>query len=117
MHARMQKESGGRTVGVCCQKVVEVEAMIAAGVKDVLLSNEVVDPPKIEVCLAHTAFAAHHHAYMQLESDTLHARVCLTSCDTRLHCLCFVETRVTRRCVAFQSHLSACGQRVRSGSS
>jgi len=35
------------SVGVCCQKLSEVEAMIAGGVRDVYLSNEVVSRPKL----------------------------------------------------------------------
>ncbi len=35
-------------VGVCCQKVGEAEVMAAGGVRDILVSNEVVGPLKIE---------------------------------------------------------------------
>jgi D-serine deaminase-like pyridoxal phosphate-dependent protein len=35
-------------VGVCCQKVSEAEAMVAGGVPDVLIANEVVGKPKVE---------------------------------------------------------------------
>jgi 3-hydroxy-D-aspartate aldolase len=35
-------------VGVCCQKVSEAEAMVHGGVKDVLVSNEIVGRKKIE---------------------------------------------------------------------
>jgi len=35
-------------VGVCCQKVSEAEAMVAGGVKDVLISNEVVGASKLK---------------------------------------------------------------------
>jgi len=34
-------------VGVCCQKVSEAEVMVAGGVADVLISNEVVGGPKL----------------------------------------------------------------------
>ncbi len=34
-------------VGVCCQKVSEAEALVAAGVPDVLVSNQVVGPRKL----------------------------------------------------------------------
>lgn len=43
---RAQDLSGGLTTGVCCQKTVEAEALVSAGVTDVLLSNEVVDDAK-----------------------------------------------------------------------
>ena len=44
-------------VGVCCQKVSEAEAMVAGGVRDVLVSNEIVGARKIErlVAMARTA--------------------------------------------------------------
>ncbi|MBB4286778.1 DSD1 family PLP-dependent enzyme [Roseospira goensis] len=45
--ALYQIEHGG-ACGVCCQKVAEAEALVDAGVKDVLVSNEVVDPGKID---------------------------------------------------------------------
>src|SRR5712675_2884917 len=35
-------------VGVCCQKVSEAEIMVAGGVGDVLVSNEVAGPRKLE---------------------------------------------------------------------
>lgn len=40
-------EKGG-TCGVCCQKVSEAEALVSGGVRDVLVSNEVTAPKKIE---------------------------------------------------------------------
>ena len=45
--ALYQIEAGG-ACGVCCQKVSEAEALVAGGVKDVLVSNQVVDPKKID---------------------------------------------------------------------
>jgi len=45
--ARIQVELGG-AVGVCCQKVSEAEAIINGGIRDVLISNQVVDPKKID---------------------------------------------------------------------
>jgi 3-hydroxy-D-aspartate aldolase len=45
--ALYQIEHGG-ACGVCCQKVSEAEALVAGGVKDVLVSNQVVDPKKID---------------------------------------------------------------------
>ena len=35
-------------VGVCCQKVSEAEILVAGGVSDVLVSNEVVGAYKLE---------------------------------------------------------------------
>lgn len=44
---RLQQDLGG-AVGVCCQKVSEAEVFARAGIKDILISNEVRDPVKIE---------------------------------------------------------------------
>ena len=43
--ARRQIDAGA--VGVCCQKVSEAEAFVAAGIRDVLVSNEIVGVPKL----------------------------------------------------------------------
>ena len=51
--ARLQVQAGA--VGVCVQKTSEAEAMVAGGVHDVYISNEVVDPAK----LARVAELAH----------------------------------------------------------
>jgi len=45
--ALYQMEHGG-ACGICCQKVSEAEAMVSGGVKDVLVSNQVVDLRKID---------------------------------------------------------------------
>jgi 3-hydroxy-D-aspartate aldolase len=45
--ARYQIEHGG-ACGICCQKVAEAEVMVAGGVDDVMLSNQVVDRNKID---------------------------------------------------------------------
>jgi D-serine deaminase-like pyridoxal phosphate-dependent protein len=43
--AELQMERGA--VGVCCQKVGEAEAFVAAGIRDVLVTNEIVGAPKL----------------------------------------------------------------------
>jgi 3-hydroxy-D-aspartate aldolase len=45
--ARYQIEKGG-ACGICCQKVSEAEALVNAGITDILVSNQVVAPKKIE---------------------------------------------------------------------
>ena len=44
--ARYQINHGG-ACGICCQKVSEAEVMVAGGITDVMVSNQVVDPRKI----------------------------------------------------------------------
>ncbi|MGI9389855.1 MAG: 3-hydroxy-D-aspartate aldolase BhcC [Boseongicola sp.] len=45
--AKLQQDLGG-AVGVCCQKVSEAEVFARGGIKDVLVSNQVRDPAKID---------------------------------------------------------------------
>lgn len=44
---KLQMELGG-AIGVCCQKVSEAEVFVRAGIKEVLVSNQVRDPAKID---------------------------------------------------------------------
>ena len=56
VHGKMHKSADiallqiaqGDAVGICCQKVSEAESFARAGVKDILVSNQVRDPAKID---------------------------------------------------------------------
>ena len=45
--AKLQETLGG-SIGVCCQKVSEAEVFARGGIKDILVSNQVRDPLKID---------------------------------------------------------------------
>lgn len=45
--AKLQEQLGG-SCGVCCQKVSEAEVFARGGIKDVMVSNQVRDPAKID---------------------------------------------------------------------
>ncbi|MDJ0779109.1 MAG: DSD1 family PLP-dependent enzyme [Gammaproteobacteria bacterium] len=45
--ARYQVEHGG-ACGLCCQKVAEAETLVDGGIVDILVSNQVVDPARID---------------------------------------------------------------------
>ena len=45
--ARYQIERGG-ACGICCQKLSEAEVMVAGGIDDVMISNQVTDPVRVE---------------------------------------------------------------------
>lgn len=45
--AKLQETLGG-SIGVCCQKVSEAEVFVRGGIKDVMISNQVRDPAKID---------------------------------------------------------------------
>lgn len=44
---KLQEKLGG-AIGVCCQKVSEAEVFVRGGIKDVLVSNQIRDPDKID---------------------------------------------------------------------
>lgn len=60
-----KRQLGGSAVGVTCATVGEAEAMVAAGIGDVLIANEVVDPAK----LARIAEVARHAAVTVAADD------------------------------------------------
>lgn len=53
--AHKQIEAGAK--GLCCQKVAEGEVMAAAGIKDIMVTNEIVTPAKINRLIALTKYA------------------------------------------------------------
>ncbi|QJW85268.1 DSD1 family PLP-dependent enzyme [Ramlibacter terrae] len=66
--ARLQLQAGA--VGVCVQKTSEAEAMVAGGVHDVYISNEVVAPAKLArvADLAHTVAAENGQLAIAVDS-------------------------------------------------
>ncbi|MGX9354564.1 3-hydroxy-D-aspartate aldolase BhcC [Roseobacteraceae bacterium S113] len=56
--ALLQERIGG-AVGVCCQKVSEAEVFARGGISDVLVSNQVRDPAKIDRLARLPKFGAH----------------------------------------------------------
>ena len=66
-HGKMHKsvdvqklqESLGGAAGVCCQKVSEAEAFVRGGIRDILVSNEVRDPAKIDRLARLPKYGAH----------------------------------------------------------
>jgi 3-hydroxy-D-aspartate aldolase len=87
---KLQEIQGG-AVGVCCQKVSEAEAFARGGIKDILVSNEVRDPVKIDrlarlpkhgartiVCVDDVANVAELSAAAQRHGTTLE---CLVEID------------------------------------
>ncbi|MBL0935477.1 MAG: DSD1 family PLP-dependent enzyme [Rhizobiaceae bacterium] len=88
--AKLQERLGG-SVGICCQKVSEAEVFVRGGIKDVLVSNQVRDPAKIErlarlpklgartiVCVDDVANVAELSAAAQRQGTTIE---CLVEID------------------------------------
>jgi 3-hydroxy-D-aspartate aldolase len=87
---KLQERLGG-AAGVCCQKVSEAEAFARGGIRDILVSNEVRDPVKIDrlarlpalgariiVCVDDLANVAELSAAAQKQGTTLE---CLVEID------------------------------------
>lgn len=87
---KLQERLGGAT-GICCQKVSEAEVFARGGIKDILVSNEVRDPVKIDhlarlpaygariiVCVDDPANVAELEAAAQRHGTTLE---CLVEID------------------------------------
>ena len=87
---KLQERLGG-AVGVCCQKVSEAEAFARGGIRDILVSNQVRDPGKIDrlarlprygariiVCVDDVANVAELSAAAQRHGTTLE---CLVEID------------------------------------
>jgi D-serine deaminase-like pyridoxal phosphate-dependent protein len=94
-----RRQLGGSAVGVTCATVGEAEAMVEAGIDDVLLANEIVDPRKIARLVALTdrarvavaADAAEHVASLSEEATRMGATIdVLIDVDILLH-RCGVE--------------------------
>jgi D-serine deaminase-like pyridoxal phosphate-dependent protein len=66
--AKLQMEAGA--VGVCVQKTSEAEALAAAGVRDIYISNEVIAPHKLVrvAALAHRLAAEHGKLAIAVDS-------------------------------------------------
>ena len=67
--ARLQIKSGA--VGVCVQKTSEAEALIAGGIYDIFISNEVVAPLKLARIAALTRVAQQHGGKIALCVDSI----------------------------------------------
>lgn len=76
-HAKMHKSAAlaklqirAGAVGVCVQKTAEAEAMVAGGVYDVYISNEVIAPAKLARVAALTQKVAPHGGKMAIAVDS-----------------------------------------------
>lgn len=92
--ARYQMEHGG-ACGVCCQKVSEAQALVAAGITDVLVSNQVIDKRQI----AHLADMAKHARVIVCVDDAGNVdalSAAATAAGTTIECLVEVDVGAGR---------------------
>ena len=67
--AKLQMQAGA--VGVCVQKTAEAEAMVAGGIYDVYISNEVIAPQKLARVAALAHFVAAENGKLAIAVDSL----------------------------------------------
>jgi len=96
-HGKMHKsvdvqklqESLGGAVGVCCQKVSEAEVFVRGGIEDVLVSNQVRDPAKIDRLARLPKFGSKITVCVDDVANVAELSAAAERHDTTLHC--FVE--------------------------
>ncbi|MEP6898894.1 MAG: 3-hydroxy-D-aspartate aldolase BhcC [Rhodanobacter sp.] len=94
-HGKMHKsvdvqklqESLGGAVGICCQKVSEAEAFARGGIKDILVSNEVRDPTKMERLARLPRYGARIIVCVDDVANVVELSVAAKKHDTTLECL------------------------------
>lgn len=92
--ARLQIARGA--VGVCCQKVSEAEVFVRAGIANVLVTNEIVGPAKVER-LARLAGEAHIGVCVDAASNVADLDRAASAADVWLDVLVEVDVG-SRRC-------------------
>jgi D-serine deaminase-like pyridoxal phosphate-dependent protein len=106
--ARLQMAAGA--VGVCVQKTSEAEALADAGVDDLYISNEVVDPAKL---MRVAALAARVHLAIAVDSELGIERLAAALRAARSRIDVFVEVDVGQgRCGTAPSSAGVLAQRV-----
>jgi 3-hydroxy-D-aspartate aldolase len=107
--ARLQIAAGA--VGICCQKVAEAEAFVAAGIDDVLITNEIVGADK----LARLAVLAKRASIGVLVDDVANVAalgVAARAADARINVLVEIDVGANRCGVAPGEAAAALAQRI-----
>lgn len=83
---KLQERLGG-AVGVCCQKVSEAEVFARGGIRDILVSNEVRDPAKIDRLARLPAYGARIIVCVDDVANVAELSAAAQGHDTVLECL------------------------------
>jgi 3-hydroxy-D-aspartate aldolase len=108
--ARYQIEKGG-ACGVCCQKVSEAQALIAAGIRDVLVSNQVIDKRQIEH-LAEMARDARVIVCVDDAGNVDALAAAAQAADTTIECLVEIDVGAGRCGVAWGAPVTALAGKI-----
>ena len=99
---KLQQSLGG-AVGVCCQKVSEAEAFARGGIKDILVSNEVRDPVKIDRLARLPKYGARIIVCVDDVANVAELSAAAQRHDTTLECLVEIDCGAGRCGVASAS--------------
>jgi 3-hydroxy-D-aspartate aldolase len=88
--ALLQEKLGG-SCGVCCQKVSEAEAFVRGGIKDVLVSNQVRDPAKIDRLARLPKLVRGQFAVLMIWRISLICRQAAVKHGTQIECLVEID--------------------------
>ncbi len=88
--AKLQVELGG-ACGVCCQKVSEAEVFARGGIKDVLVSNQVRDPAKIDRLARMPQLGARTICCVDDPSNVTELSAAATTHGTQIECLVEID--------------------------
>lgn len=87
---KLQEALGG-AVGVCCQKVSEAEVFARGGIRDILVSNEVRDPVKIDRLARLPRYGARILVCVDDLANVAELSAAAQRHDTRLECLVEID--------------------------
>ena len=88
--AKLQESLGG-ACGVCCQKVSEAEVFARGGIKDVLVSNQVRDPAKIDRLARLPKLGARTICCVDDIANVADLSAAATRHDTQIECLVEID--------------------------
>ena len=108
--ARYQVEHGG-ACGICCQKLSEAEVMVAGGIDDLLISNQVVDPAKVDR-LAALALRARILVCVDDSGNIEQLSAAARRHDSRIECLVEIDCGAGRCGVAPGAGAVALAQQI-----
>lgn len=107
--ARWQIEQGA--IGMTCSKLSEAEDLCDAGIEDILLANQIVDPAKIRR-LADLAANCRLTVCVDTAENIRALSAAAKACGTTIHCLVEYETGMQRCGVATEEEFLALARQI-----
>ena len=110
--ARLQMQLGG-ALGLCCQKVSEAEAFVRGGIGDILVSNQIRDPVKIDRLARLPGLGARILCCVDDPDNVAELSAAATRRGSRLECLLEVDMGSHRCGVASVAEALAIAEAIR----